>query len=74
MDLNELKRLVTEGNKELPKLGLVKFSWGNVSAIDREKGIIVIKPVGMPYAELSPKTSASPTLADTSSKARNRHL
>lgn len=53
MDLNELKRLVTEGNKELPKLGLVKFSWGNVSAIDREKGIIVIKPVGMPYAELS---------------------
>ena len=52
MDLNELKRLVTEGNKELPKLGLVKFSWGNVSAIDREKGIIVIKPVGMPYAQL----------------------
>lgn len=53
MDITELKRLVADGNKELPKLNLVKFSWGNVSAIDRSHGIIVIKPVGMPYDELT---------------------
>ncbi len=53
MDINVLKKLVVEANKELPKQQLVKFSWGNVSAIDREKNIIVIKPVGMPYDELS---------------------
>lgn len=53
MDMMELKRAVVEANKELPKQGLVKYSWGNVGAIDREKGIIVIKPVGIPYDELS---------------------
>lgn len=53
MELNDLKKLVVEGNKELPKQGLVKYSWGNVSAIDREKGIIVIKPVGLPYDDLT---------------------
>mgnify|MGYP001090086850 FL=1 len=52
-ELRKLKELVVEGNKELPKQHLVKYSWGNVSAIDREKGLIVIKPVGMPYDELN---------------------
>jgi len=53
MDLLELKKAVVEANKELPKQNLVKYSWGNVGAIDREMGVIVIKPVGMPYDELT---------------------
>ena len=46
MELKELKQMVVEANKELPRRKLVKYSWGNVSAVDREKGVIVIKPVG----------------------------
>ena len=53
MTLQELKLEVVNANKELPKQGLVKFSWGNVGAIDRDKGIVVIKPVGMPYQDLA---------------------
>jgi len=53
MELTALKKIVVEGNKELPKRDLVKYSWGNVSAIDRERGVIVIKPVGIPYDELT---------------------
>ena len=40
----ELKKEVYEANMRLPKLGLVSFTWGNVSGIDREKGLFVIKP------------------------------
>ena len=53
MTLLELKKAVVAANKELPKQNLVKYSWGNVGAIDREKGVVVIKPVGMPYDELT---------------------
>ncbi|MDY0255440.1 MAG: L-ribulose-5-phosphate 4-epimerase AraD [Tenuifilaceae bacterium] len=53
MDIRDLKKAVVEANKELPKHNLVKYSWGNVGAIDRERGVIVIKPVGMPYDELT---------------------
>lgn len=53
MNLAELKKLVVEGNKELPRQNLVKYSWGNVSGILREEGILVIKPVGLPYDELT---------------------
>lgn len=53
MTIEELKKAVVEANKELPKQNLVKYSWGNVGAIDRERGVVVIKPVGMPYDELS---------------------
>jgi len=53
MSILDLKKQVVEANKELPKRDLVKYSWGNVSAIDREKGIVVIKPVGIPYDELT---------------------
>jgi len=48
-----LKTQVRESNLELPKQGLVKFTWGNVSGIDREQGLVVIKPSGVPYAELT---------------------
>lgn len=50
--LEELKKAVLEANLELPKRGLVTYTWGNVSGIDREKGLIVIKPSGVPYEEL----------------------
>ena len=53
MNLNELKKMVVEANKDIPRQGLVKFSWGNVGAIDREEGVVVIKPVGIPYDELN---------------------
>ena len=47
--LEELKQQVCEANLLLPKYGLVTFTWGNVSAIDRAKGLVVIKPSGVPY-------------------------
>lgn len=53
--LEELKQLVYEANMELPKYGLVTFTWGNVSAIDREKGLFVIKPSGVDYDKLKPE-------------------
>ena len=47
--LEKLKEEVFKANLELPKHGLVLFTWGNVSAIDREKGLVVIKPSGVDY-------------------------
>jgi L-ribulose-5-phosphate 4-epimerase len=47
--LENLKREVLEANLELPRLGLVDFTWGNVSGKDAETGAIVIKPSGVPY-------------------------
>lgn len=54
MMLEELKKTVCEANLELPRLGLVIYTWGNVSGIDREKGLVVIKPSGVEYEELTP--------------------
>lgn len=53
--LEELKKEVYEANMQLPKLGLVTFTWGNVSGIDRKRGLYVIKPSGVPYDELKPE-------------------
>ena len=53
--LEELKRQVCEANLLLPKHGLVTFTWGNVSGIDRETGYVVIKPSGLPYEGMSPE-------------------
>ena len=47
--LEELKELVCRANLELPKYGLVTFTWGNVSGVDRGKGLMVIKPSGVEY-------------------------
>ena len=47
--LEELKEQVFKANLDLPKHGLVTFTWGNVSGIDREKGLVVIKPSGVDY-------------------------
>ncbi len=47
--LEELKKQVLEANLRLPRAGLVVFTWGNVSGIDRASGLVVIKPSGLPY-------------------------
>lgn len=52
--LEELKKIVCDANLLLPKYGLVTFTWGNVSQIDHEKGLIVIKPSGVPYETMKP--------------------
>ena len=54
MELNKLKQLVYEANLALVKHNLVVLTWGNVSAIDREKGLVVIKPSGVDYKKLKP--------------------
>lgn len=51
--LEELKKKVYEANMLLPKHNLITFTWGNVSAIDRESGLIVIKPSGVEYDEMT---------------------
>lgn len=53
--LEELKQFVYEQNMELPKRGLITYTWGNVSGIDRSKGLVVIKPSGVPYDSLKPE-------------------
>ena len=53
--LEELKQEVCAANLLLPEYHLVTFTWGNVSGIDREKGLMVIKPSGVPYEELTPE-------------------
>ena len=53
--LEELKQQVYEANMLLPKHKLVTFTWGNVSGIDREKGLFVIKPSGVDYDKLTPE-------------------
>ena len=52
--LEELKKAVYEANMLLPKYGLVTFTWGNVSQIDRETGYFAIKPSGVDYDKLTP--------------------
>lgn len=47
--MQQLKQQVFDANMALPHYGLVTFTWGNVSAIDRERGLVVIKPSGVPY-------------------------
>ncbi len=52
--LEALKQAVYEANMELPRRGLVTYTWGNVSGIDRETGLVVIKPSGVDYDDLTP--------------------
>lgn len=51
----ELKRAVLEANLALPRHGLVTFTWGNVSALDRDRGVVVIKPSGVDYETMTAK-------------------
>ncbi|VYU47840.1 L-ribulose-5-phosphate 4-epimerase [Metakosakonia massiliensis] len=51
--MQKLKQQVFEANMDLPRHGLVTFTWGNVSAIDRARGLVVIKPSGVAYETIS---------------------
>lgn len=53
--LEKLKQKVYEANMMLPKYGLITFTWGNVSGIDRASGLFVIKPSGVEYDKLRPE-------------------
>lgn len=53
--LKELRQAVYQANMELPRRGLVTSTWGNASGIDRETGILLIKPSGVEYADLTPE-------------------
>lgn len=52
--LEELKQIVYEANMEVERQKLIKYTWGNVSGADHEKGLFVIKPSGVSYADLKP--------------------
>ncbi|HFQ7022394.1 TPA: L-ribulose-5-phosphate 4-epimerase [Klebsiella pneumoniae] len=51
--MQQLKQQVFEANMNLPRYGLVTFTWGNVSAIDRQRGLVVIKPSGIAYESMT---------------------
>ncbi|MBE6625909.1 MAG: L-ribulose-5-phosphate 4-epimerase [Ruminococcaceae bacterium] len=51
--LEQLKEIVCRANLELPRYGLVTFTWGNVSGVDRESGLMVIKPSGVDYDNMT---------------------
>lgn len=61
--LENLKETVWKANLELPKMGLVTFTWGNVSGIDRAKGLVVIKPSGVEYDIMTPEDMVVVSLA-----------
>lgn len=61
--LEELKEIVCKANLELPKYGLVTFTWGNVSGVDREKGLMVIKPSGVAYEDMTAEDMVVVSLA-----------
>ncbi len=61
--LGDLKKVVCEANLDLVYRGLVLMTWGNASAIDRDAGLVVIKPSGMPYEKMKPRDMAVVNLA-----------
>ena len=54
MELKELRKSVYQANMELNERGLALFTFGNVSGVDRERNLMVIKPSGVPYDSLTP--------------------
>lgn len=63
--LEELKEQVLQANLQLPKHDLVTFTWGNVSGLDRERGLVVIKPSGVSYDSM---TAADMVVVDLDGK------
>ena len=61
--LEQLKQQVYKANLELPRYGLVTFTWGNVSGVDREQGLMVIKPSGVEYDGMTPEDMVVVSLA-----------
>ena len=70
--LKELRKEVYEANMELPARGLVTYTWGNVSGIDRQTGYMVIKPSGVKYEELKPEDLVITDLEGTIVEGRLR--
>ncbi|MBH2747872.1 L-ribulose-5-phosphate 4-epimerase [Serratia marcescens] len=68
--MNELKLQVLAANLSLPAYGLVTFTWGNVSAIDRQSGLVVIKPSGIAYEAM---TLEDLVVVDLEGKVREGH-
>lgn len=64
MVASELRQRVCEANREIARAGLVTLSFGNVSGVDREAGVMVIKPSGVPYERLEPSDMVVVALAD----------
>lgn len=62
--LEQLKQNVLRANLDLPRYGLVTFTWGNVSAVDRESGLVVIKPSGISYDDMTPEDMVVVRLSD----------
>ena len=62
--LEALKEQVCNANLELPKHGLVTFTWGNVSGVDREQGLMVIKPSGVSYENMTAEDMVVVRLSD----------
>ena len=62
--LERLKRAVCRANLDLVKAGLVVETWGNASGIDRQRGLVVIKPSGVPYAGMTPRHMVVVSLKD----------
>jgi L-ribulose-5-phosphate 4-epimerase len=60
----ELRARVVSANVAIQRAGLVTLSFGNVSAVDREEGVLLIKPSGVPYADLSPESIVAVALDD----------
>jgi L-ribulose-5-phosphate 4-epimerase len=64
--LDDLKQQVWQANLDLVETGLVILTWGNASGVDRERGVMVIKPSGVPYGQLQPADLVAVSLADGS--------
>jgi L-ribulose-5-phosphate 4-epimerase len=64
MNLDELRRQVVDANIAIQGAGLVTLSFGNASGVDREEGVLVIKPSGAPYASLRPEDMVVVALED----------
>lgn len=69
--LDQLKKEVLKANLLLPKFGLITFTWGNVSGIDREKSLVVIKPSGVEYDQM---TADDMVVVDLNGKIVDGHL
>ena len=72
--LEELKAKVCKANLELVEHGLVIFTWGNVSAIDRETGLVVIKPSGVSYDNMKPSDMVEVSLDDITVEVDYNHI
>ena len=70
--LEDLKRKVYEANMELFRRNMIIYTWGNVSGIDREKGLFVIKPSGVDYDRLTPEDLVVMDLEGNSVEGRLR--